>query len=380
MSYTDASEHRPTDVAVPFVDLFRQNNPLKEEIQDSIQRVVSQCDFILGEETRLFEDAFASFVGARHAIGVGNGLDALRLSLVATGIGADDEVIVPANTFIATALAVSSLGARPVLVDCNPRTYNIDVNLIESAVTSRTRAIIPVHLTGQPADMDTVLDIARRHGLAVVEDACQAHGAVYRGRACGSLGDAGCFSFYPGKNLGAFGDGGIVTTNDELVAKRLRRLRNYGQKVKYEHQEQGVNSRLDTIQAAVLRVKLGHLPAWNAARQQHARNYQRMLTGVGDLDFQECLPESTHVYHLFIIQTDQRDQLREHLDQRNVQTGIHYPRPIHMHKAYVELGYRQGDFPVAERLAGRILSLPMFPELNSNEIERVVGAIKEWYG
>jgi dTDP-4-amino-4,6-dideoxygalactose transaminase len=356
---------------VPFVDLAAQQASIQTEIGAAIQRVLSECNFVLGPQVEEFERDFARFVGSEHAVGVSNGLDALRLAMIAMDIGPGDEVIVPANTYIATALAVSAVGGRPVLVDCDRRTYNIDVNLVESAVTPRTKAVVPVHLTGQAADMDPILEVAGRHGLHVIEDAAQAHGTLYKGRSCGSLGSIGCFSFYPGKNLGAYGDGGMVTTDDPDLAARLRRLRNYGQTAKYRHTEKGLNARLDTLQAAILSVKLRHLPLGNKAREAHAKRYRELLCGVGDLAFQREAPYSTHIYHLFIVETERRDALREHLDARGIQTGIHYPIPIHLQQAYKELGYGVGDFPEAERLANSILSLPMFPELRREQIERV---------
>jgi dTDP-4-amino-4,6-dideoxygalactose transaminase len=364
---------------IPFVDLKTQTANLRSELQIAIDDSLSRCDYILGEAVTRFELAFAKMIGVEHAVGVGNGIDALRLVLDGLEIGSGDEVILPANTFIATALAVSAVGARPVLVDCDERTYNIDPTKIEAAITAKTRAIMPVHLTGQPVDMDAVGAIAKRRNLAVVEDACQAHGAVYRGKMCGNLGVAGCFSFYPGKNLGAFGDGGLVTTSDAKLAERMRRLRNYGQSVKYHHVEKGLNTRLDTLQAALLEVKLRHLPQWNVARRAHAAKYLEALVGVGDLRFPQCIAEVEHVYHLFIIETDRRDALKDFLEQRKIQVGIHYPIPIHLQEAYRELGYGKGAFPAAERLAGRILSLPMFPELQADQSATVIAAVREFF-
>jgi dTDP-4-amino-4,6-dideoxygalactose transaminase len=310
---------------------------------------------------------------------VGNGLDALRLALSALGIGAGDEVVLPANTYIATALAVSEVGADVVLVDCDPQTYNIDPEAIEPVLTERTKAILPVHFAGQAAHMGPILELAERYGLSVVEDAAQAHGARYEGRACGSLGDVGCFSFYPGKNLGAYGDAGLLTTRDEAIAQQVRRIRNYGEQRKYEHVVKGVNSRLDGVQAAFLSVKLRHLPAWNAARLRHAEAYAAALSGVGDLVVQECPPYATHVFHLFIVETGHRDSLRDHLAAAGIQTGIHYPTPIHLQEAYSDLGLGAGAFPVSERLAGRMLSLPMFPELTTDQLGTIVDAIRAFF-
>lgn len=366
--------------AIPLVDLTAQYATIKDEIDRAVQEVLGRCNFILGSQVQEFEQSFARFAGVEHAIAVSNGLDALRLSLMAVDVGPGNEVIVPANTYIATALAVSSVGARPVFVDCDASTYNIDVGLIEAAINGHVRAIIPVHLTGQSADMDPMLEIAERHGLYVVEDAAQAHGTLYKGRPCGSMGVMGCFSFYPGKNLGACGDGGMVTTNDPDVAEQLRRLRNYGQSVKYEHVEKGLNARMDTLQAAILSTKLRHLKRWNEARAAHAQQYRELLDGIGDVVFQQRTPFSTHIYHLFIIETDQRDALRRHLEEAGIQTGIHYPKPIHLQDAYADLGYRQGDFPQAERLAPRILSLPMFPELTDEQIHYIADKVQAFFG
>ena len=364
---------------IPFVDLATQHAMIQSEINDAIQQVLSQSNFILGSQVEEFEQAFATFVGSEHAVGVSSGLDALRLALMALDVGSGDEVILPANTYIATALAVSSTGARPVLVDCDPETYNVDVSLIESAITPRTRAIIPVHLTGQSADMEPIVEIADRHHLDIVEDAAQSHGTLYKGQPCGSIGTVGCFSFYPGKNLGACGDGGMATTDDAKLAVRLRRLRNYGQQAKYQHVEKGLNARLDTLQAAILTVKLRYLPQWNNARAVHAEKYKEMLTGVGDLVFQRRVPYSTHIYHLFIVETKQRAALQKHLNAARIDTGIHYPVPIHLQQAYADLGYGKGDFPEAEQLAERTLSLPMFPELRSDQIGRVAEEIKGFF-
>lgn len=364
---------------VPFINLPAQHAALRAELEPLFADVLTKANFILGEPVTFFEKEFAAFTGAKHAIGVADGLDALRLSLQAFDIGPGDEVIIPANTFIATALAVSQTGATPALVDCCPETFNIDTSAIERAITPRTKAIIPVHLTGQAADMDPILEIARRHNLHVIEDAAQAHGTIYKDRLCGSIGDTGCFSFYPGKNLGACGDGGIITTNSDALASRLRCLRNYGQEVKYVHVEQGSNSRLDTLQASILSVKLKRLPEWNKLRAAHARSYIEKLSGIGDLVFQENAPGSSHIYHLFIIQTARRDELQKYLAEHGVDTIIHYPIPVHLQKAYAELNQPVGSFPNAEKLAGRILSLPMFPELTEEQISHVVNTIKMYF-
>jgi dTDP-4-amino-4,6-dideoxygalactose transaminase len=365
---------------IPFVDLRVQYDALKHEIDTAIQGVLDRGDFILGSAVANFETAFAAFNGSKHCIGVGTGLDALRLALAAFGIGQGDEVILPANTFIASALAVSAVGALPVLVDCEADSFNIDPTLIEAAITPRTRAIMPVHLCGQSADMDPILEIAARHGLVVVEDAAQAHGAHYKGRACGAMGDAGCFSFYPSKNLGAYGDAGAVLTNDPARMERLRQLRHYGQRTKYDHVVRGYNSCLDSIQAAVLGIKLPRLREWNEARARHAARYREALAGVGDLVLPRARNDASHIYHLFIVQTEARDALKDHLAAAGIQTNIHYPIPIHLQEAYQDLGYCDGTFPVSERLAKRILSLPMFPEMTAGQIARVTDAIRGFYG
>jgi dTDP-4-amino-4,6-dideoxygalactose transaminase len=366
-------------VKVPFVDIAAQQRSIAAELATTIEEVLLSSKFILGPQVTEFERAFAEFIGVRHAVGTSSGLDALRLALAALDVGPGDQVILPVNTYIATALAVSAVGARPVLVDCDPRTYQLDVDQIGPAITARTRAVIPVHLTGQAADLDPVLDLARANGLHVVEDAAQAHGAKYKGRSCGKLGTVGCFSFYPSKNLGACGDGGILTTSDGEVAERVRRLRNYGERAKYQHVEKGLNARLDTMQAAVLLVKLRHLPRWNEARARHAETYRRLLADVGDLVFQEYPPFSSHVYHLLVVETAERDALRAHLAAAGIQTGVHYPVPIHLQPAYADLGHKQGDFPRAERLAGRMLSLPMYPELRPAQIAMVADEVRRYF-
>jgi dTDP-4-amino-4,6-dideoxygalactose transaminase len=362
--------------AVPFVDLKAQHGALHQELSSAIAAVLQRCDFILGDAVEEFEKEFAQFVGARHAVGVGSGLDALRLSLQAAGIGAGDEVLVPAHTFIATALAVSALGARPVLVDVDETTFNIDPDGVAAAVTARTRAIIPVHLYGQPAEMDALMAIAQRHHLVVIEDACQSHGARYKGRATGTFGLAGCFSFYPAKNLGACGDGGMIVTNDAPLAERLRSLRHYGQKERYVHREKGGNTRLDTMQAAILQVKLKHLAHWNELRASHAARYTDRLAGLPTVTTPRVAPDRTHVFHLYVARVARRAELQEFLGRRGIQTLIHYPVPIHRHAAYADLGIPLGRFPVAERLSDEVLSLPMFAELSEAQIAAGCDAIR----
>jgi dTDP-4-amino-4,6-dideoxygalactose transaminase len=359
---------------IPFVDLKAQYQSIKEEVDAAIKRVLDNTSFILGREVEAFEAAFAEYVGARFCVGVSNGTAAIQLAVTACGIGAGDEVIVPANTFFASAEAVSTAGATPVFVDAAPVSYTIDTGRIEAAITSRTRAIMPVHLYGQAADLDPIFEIAARHNLVVIEDAAQAHGSEYKGKRVGALGKAGCFSFYPGKNLGAYGEGGAVVTNDEAVARQLRLLRDHGSERKYHHEIIGYNFRLEGIQGAVLGVKLKHLDKWNGLRREHAARYDELLKESG-LILPREMEYARHVYHLYVVQTDERDALQTSLNEAGVQTGIHYPIPIHLQPAYAFLGHKTGDFPEAERQANCVLSLPMFPELTDEQIKRVVDII-----
>jgi dTDP-4-amino-4,6-dideoxygalactose transaminase len=362
---------------VPFVDLAAQYRTISAEIDEAVSRVIRDTDFILGREVSLFEEEFASFCEAKWAIGVDSGTSALELALRAYEIGPGDEVITAANSFIASALAISHAGATPVLVDVDPDTYTINAAAIEKAISPRTKGIIPVHLYGHPADMDPIVQLAERHGLVIIEDACQAHGARYKGKRTGSLGHAAAFSFYPGKNLGGYGDGGMVVTGDQAVAKRLEMLRNYGQKEKYQHMFRGYNRRLDTLQAAVLRVKLKHLDEWNDARRQHAKSYRRLLEQSGIVT-PYAVAHAEAVWHLYVIRVDQRDAMKEYLASRGISVGIHYPIPIHLQPAYRDLGYRQGDFPVTEEYARQILSLPMYAELTPEVIGRVAETASEF--
>ena len=358
---------------IPFVDLQAQYQSIKSDVDAAIAAVLTRGDFILGGDVSKFEEEFAAFCGVTHCLGVANGTDALKLALEACGIGPGDEVITTAHTYIATALAISQCGARPVLVDCEPEFFLIDVSKIEAAITPKTKAILPVHLYGQSADMDPILEIAKRHKLVVIEDACQAHGATYKGRKCGSMGDIAAFSFYPGKNLGAYGDGGAVTTNNPALADKVKLLRNYGQRVKYEHLVKGGNSRLDTVQAAVLRVKLRHLADWNLKRANGAAMYGKALAGT-NLMLPQVASYGTHVFHLYVVRTKDRDGLMKALDVANSQHGIHYPIPIHRQLAMADLGYGVGSFPVAEEIAPEILSLPMCPELTQAQVDRIAAA------
>jgi dTDP-4-amino-4,6-dideoxygalactose transaminase len=363
-------------MTVPFVDLQAQYREIKEEIDAAIARVVESAAFVLGPEVEAFEAAFAEYVGARFCVGVSNGTAAVQLAVTACGINAGDEVIVPANTFFATAEAVSTAGAVPVFVDANPVSYTIDTTKIEAAITERTRAIIPVHLYGQAADLDPIKALAARHNLVVIEDAAQAHGSLYRGRKVGALSHAGCFSFYPGKNLGAYGEGGAVVTNDEGVARRVRLLRDHGSERKYHHEIVGYNFRLEGIQGAVLRVKLAHLDRWNDLRRAHAARYHELL-GKIPLIWPREMEYARHVYHLYVVQTEGRAALQKILSEAGVQTGIHYPVPVHLQPAYSALQYKAGDFPETERQAERVLSLPMYPELTDEQISIVAQAIQQ---
>jgi dTDP-4-amino-4,6-dideoxygalactose transaminase len=356
------------------VDLKAQRQAISEEIAAAIARVVERCDFILGEEVSLFESEFAEYCGVPYAIGVASGTDALHLACRALEIGAGDEVIVPAMTFAATAFAVSLTGARPVIVDVRENDGLIDPEKIGRAITSRTKAIIPVHLYGQCADMEAVCAIAREYSLAVVEDAAQAHGAVCAGKRAGSLGDIGCFSFYPGKNLGAYGDGGLVTTARRDIAERVQLLRNCGSREKYHHEKVGLNSRLDTLQAAILRAKLPHLEEWNAARRRIATHYDEALRGMSEV---HCTPHTLgSVHHLYVIRLAGRDNVLQALNVRGIGAGIHYPFALHEVEAYASLGYRAGAFPVAENWARQCLSLPIYPELTAAQVDLCVASLE----
>jgi dTDP-4-amino-4,6-dideoxygalactose transaminase len=360
---------------VPFLDLKPGYLELKQELDAAYERVMQSGWFILGEETRGFEDEFASYCGAGHAVGVGNGLDALHLILRAMDIGPGDEVLVPANTYIATWLAVSYAGATPVPVEPDERTFNLDPARLEAAITPRTRALIAVHLYGQPADMDAIKEVAAPFGLKIIEDAAQAHGTLYKGRRVGGLGDAAGFSFYPGKNLGAFGDGGAVTTNDARLAERVRRLRNYGSQEKYYNETKGFNSRLDELLAALLRVKLKRLDEWNERRKAVARYYLQALEGTAGLRLPFVPEWADPVWHLFVVEHPDRAGLQEHLSARGIGTLIHYPLPPHLQEAYVELGYGRGSFPISEKMAGEVLSLPMGPHLSQEQADDIVSEV-----
>lgn len=363
------------------VDIFtlkKQYESIKDELKSPIEKVIQSGGFILGEDVGLFELEFASYCGVKYGIGVNSGTDALFLACLACGIGKGDEVITPAYTYIATSLGISMTGASPVFVDIEEKTYSMDISKIETAITKKTKAVLLVHLYGHPADMDPIMQIAKKHKLKVIEDCAQAHGALYKNKKIGSFGDAACFSFYPTKNLGAFGDGGMVITNSEDIRDRMLLLRDYGRKGRYEHIIKGYNSRLDTLQAAILRVKLKHLDEWNEKRRKNAAFYTKLFKE-SKLDI--ILPSEAdyakHVHHLYTVRVKNRENVMEKLADRGVRTLIHYPIPIHLQECYKELGYKKGDFPISEKCCEEIMSLPMYPELREEEIKYVVEVISE---
>jgi dTDP-4-amino-4,6-dideoxygalactose transaminase len=360
---------------IPFVDVRAQYRALKPDIDAAVARVLESGQFVLGPAVAAFERDFAACCRTAEAVAVNSGTSALHVALLAAGVRPGDEVITVPYTFVATVAAIEYAGATPVFADVDPDYYTMDPDAFERAITPRTRAVVPVHLYGQPADMDPILDIARRHRLVVIEDACQAHGAEYRGRRAGSMGDIGCFSFYPGKNLGAFGEGGAAVTSHPEYAETMRLLRSWGEKTRYEHSIKGFNYRMDGIQGAILGVKLGHLEAWTEARRSHAAAYDRLLAGTPARPPVER-PGVRHVYHVYAVRLAQRDAWRAHLGEAGIQTGIHYPIPVHLQPAYRNLGYAAGDFPVSEAIAGEVLSLPLFPEMTGAQIETVAGALK----
>lgn len=362
---------------VQLVDLHKQYQPCKSEILHGIEQALEGMHLFLGENVQSFEYEFANFCGVKHGIGVSDGTSALHVILRALGIGEGDEVITVPYTFIATAEAILLTGARPVFVDIDPRTYLIDVGQIEAKITVRTKAILPVHLYGQMADMDAINAISQRYGLKVIEDACQAHGAEYKGRRAGCLGDAAAFSFYFSKNLGAYGEGGFITTNDDELAHKVRMLRDHGSERRYYHDLVGMNARLDELQAVVLRAKLPHLDSWNEQRRQNAARYDKCLQDL-PLALPTTCPDNKHVFHLYVIRTERRDELHGYLKEQGIATGIHYPVPVHLQRAMSDLGYRPGELPVSERVAGEVLSLPMYPELENLQISYVSDAIHEF--
>ncbi len=362
---------------IRFGDLTLQYQAIKIELDEAIRSVLDSGWFILGKNVSAFEQEFATYCGAAFAVGVGNGTDALQLALMACGVGPGDQVITAPNGAAFTALAISATGAIPTFVDIDPDTYNMDPRRLEEAIGPHTRAILPVHLYGQPADMEPILAVARKHNLFVVEDAAQAHGGLYQGRRVGTLGDAGCFSFYPSKNLGAFGDGGMVVTDKPEIAEKVRMLRNGGQKTRYDHQLLGRNSRLDELQAAILRVKLTYLEKWNERRRHIAALYTALL-GNSTVEPPAELPQAKHVYHLYIVRCQDRNALQKHLAEQGVETAIHYPVPIHLQKAYRGLNLAEGSFPITERYAKQVLSLPIYPELTDARVRQIAAYICEW--
>jgi dTDP-4-amino-4,6-dideoxygalactose transaminase len=352
---------------IPFVDLKAQYRSIKPEIREAIDRVLESSHYVLGPEVKAFEQEFATYCQTEHAVGVNTGTSALHMALLAAGVGPGDEVITVPFTFVATTAAVVYAGATPVFVDVDPVSFTMDPSLIEAAITPRTRAILPVHLYGQVADMDPIMEIARRHGLIVIEDAAQAHGAEYKGRRAGSLGDIGCFSFYPGKNLGAYGEGGAITTNNAEYARTVRMLRDWGTEQKYHHDLKGYNFRLEELQAAILRVKLRYLEGWTEARRAHARRYDELLAS-STLATPLHMDYGRHVYHVYAVRTTDRAAVQQAFQAADIQTGIHYPIPVHLQPAHADLGHTAGDFPHSERASNEVLSLPMFPELSEEQI------------
>ena len=360
---------------IPLADLKAQYRSVKPEIDAAIAHVVEHAQFALGPAVEAFEREFASYCGITETVAVNTGTSALHVALLAAGVGPGDEVITVPFTFVATVAAIEYAGAKPVFVDIDPDYYTMDPSALERAITPRTKAVMPVHLFGQPADMDPISDIARRHTLAVIEDACQAHGAEYKGRRAGSIGDIGCFSFYPGKNLGAYGEGGAAVTGNPQYADTMRLLRSWGEKARYEHAIRGFNYRMDGIQGAVLGVKLRHLERWTEARRRLAAAYGRLLTGTVARTPRER-PGVRHVYHVYAVRLPRRDGWRARLAEKGIQTGVHYPIPVHLQPAYRDLGYKAGDFPVAEAVACEVLSLPLFPEMTDTQLEEVSGVLR----
>ncbi len=361
---------------VPFLDLKAQYATIREDVLAAVGKVFDTTAFALGPAVQSFEERFAVYASCKHAIGVNSGTSALHLAFLAAGIGPGDEVIVPAMTFVATASAVDYTGAKPVLVDVSAGSYTMDPAAIEAAITPRTKAIVPVHLYGQPADMDPILATARKHELLVIEDAAQAHGAEYRGRRCGSLGDIACFSFYPGKNLGAYGEGGAVTTNRDDFAETIRVLRDWGQRTKGVHALKGFNYRMEGVQGAVLGVKMAHIEAWTDARRRHARRYAGMLAGIDGLTLPGEQRYARHVFHVYAAMAASRDSVRSMLQAAGIGFGTHYPLPVHLQPCFAELGYKRGDFPVAEYIADHEVSLPMYPEMTEAHVVEVAAALR----
>lgn len=361
---------------ISYLDLKAQYKQIQPEVEAAVLRVLASSEYALGSEVARFEEEFAAYSGARYGVGVNSGTSALHLALLTAGVGPGDEVITVPFTFVATTAAIRYTGARPVYVDIDETTYMMDVAQIAARITERTKAIVPVHLFGQPCDMDPILELARRHKLTVIEDAAQAHGAEYRGRRAGSMGHMAAFSFYPGKNLGACGEAGMVTTNDAELARQIRLLRNWGTEERYYHRTQGFNYRMDNLQGAVLRVKLKYLEQWTEARRERAAQYTRLLAGTSVVT-PTAVPGRRHVFHVYAIRTPRRQRLTDLLQARQIQYGIHYPEPIHLSRAHADLGYRRGDFPVAEAVSEQILSLPVYPELTPEQVAEVAQAVAD---
>lgn len=364
---------------ITLVDLKTQYLTLEKQIDQAIKNILRSSSFIKGEALEKFEHEFAKFVGTKYCVGVNSGTDALHLSLMALSVGKGDEVILPTFTFVATAYAILYVGAQPVFVDIDPLTFNIDIRSIEAKITKRTRAIIPVHLYGQPCRMDKILQLSNKYNLFIIEDACQAHGATFKGKGVGNFGNLAAFSFYPGKNLGAYGDGGAIVTNSSKLFKKAIKLREYGASSKYIFEELGFNSRLDSLQASILNVKLKHQKEWNKSRQELAKNYNRLLSNVKQITTPYQDKNLSHVYHLYVIQTPKRNELKDYLQKRGIQTGVHYPTALHLQKSLKSLGYKKGDFPIAEKLCKRILSLPIYPELTFKQQDYIVESIKSFF-
>lgn len=381
---------------IPFLDLKTQFREIEHEVLPMVKEAMENAAFIGGPQVSGFEAEFAAFCDSKYGVGVNSGTDALRFALMAAGVGPGDEVITVPHTFIATTEAISQVGAKPVFVDIDPKTYNMDPSKLEDYLDKRfggsstglqppasslkqgPKAVIPVHIYGQPADMDPILEIAKKKNLAVIEDACQAHGSLYKGKKAGSMGMVGCFSFYPGKNLGAYGEGGAVVTQSEDIANKIRMIRDHGQAKKYYHDMEGYNGRLDAIQAGVLRIKLKRLANWNESRRRNAQYYNELLSPIKGVTVPREADGCRHVYHLYVILVDDRDGLQKYLNDKGVGTGLHYPVPLHLQKAYADMGYKEGEFPVTESVAKRLLSLPMFPELTKAQIEYVAQNIKDF--
>jgi dTDP-4-amino-4,6-dideoxygalactose transaminase len=363
---------------IPFLDLKAQHKALKAELMEAASKVIDSCGFALGPEVAAFEEEFAAYQGVKFAAGCNTGTSALHLALLAAGIGEGDEVITVSHTFMATVSSIRYAGAKPVFVDVDPVTYTMDPKLIEGAITPKTKAIIPVHLYGQMADMDPIMEVAKKHNLLVLEDACQAHGAEYKGKKAGSIGHMGAFSFYPGKNLGACGEGGAFVTSDPELIKRVRMFRDWGQEKRYHHVVEGYNYRMDGIQGAFLRVKLRHLPAWTEARRAHAAKYAELWQGTG-VRFPREAAYAKHVYHIYALMASNRDQLQNILGDKGIATGFHYPIPVHLQPCFAFLGHKAGDFPVSEKAAAEEISLPMFAELTDEQIGEIVAAVKAHY-